>query len=331
MRFVQTSIGALGALLTLALAGSAWEAEVPSYRREAGRWLLPSSQGGNVSRPFISSQHANEPALRAVAGPERGEQSLLTLTGLVVAQRAPVRAQVSGLLTEIAIRDGQTVQTGELMALLDDTEVRLEIQRQTARVEAARQQVEEAKLTLAILEDDLRRITALAGRGFASGQSLTKTRLLVEAQSARIAALQEQGRAEQLQIAVLEDRRKNHRATAPHAGIAVELQRHLGTYVLSGEILLYVEVHNKEILVQLPREELIQPEQLEFSLFSDERWSQMSVARIRPNYNIDGSRTVLLTEPPGVTLTSGQFVQVRVAERATRLGGIAGGLDGGEP
>ncbi len=311
MRFIQTPVGALGIGLVLIGIGSLWDslAKAPP----------PPGATGNVAKtshddllPSTSRQPTNEPILRAKDDLGRGEPSPLTLTGLVTVQRVPVRAQVSGLLTEVVVREGQAVLAGELLARLNETQVRLEIQRQTVRIEVARQQVEEAKLNLAILNDELQRTETLTSGGFASGQTLIRTRLLAEAQSARLAALREQGRAEQLQMAVLEYRLRNHQVSAPYAGVAVEFQRQLGTYILEGEIVLYVEAHGKEIIVQLPREAVAQPERFEFSLSNDSRWSQLPVARIRHSINLDGSRTILLTVPPGVSLTKGQFVQVQV-------------------
>ena len=52
-------------------------------------------------------------------------------------EQVEVPAQEAGLLAKVAVREGQTVNPGDLLAQIDDTEARLKLKRAEIELETA--------------------------------------------------------------------------------------------------------------------------------------------------------------------------------------------------
>lgn len=101
----------------------------------------------------------------------------LVASGYVVARRkATVAAEVTGLLLEVRIEEGQKVTKGEILAVLDSSLARAEVDSAKARAAAANATLAEAKRVLD-------RTRALQKQGYSSTAALT------DAQAAHAAAL----------------------------------------------------------------------------------------------------------------------------------------------
>ncbi len=237
-----------------------------------------------------------------------------SLTGLVTALRLPVRAPAAGLLLDLTVREGQSVEAGQLLAAVDDSDARLEIARLATRAESARHQTEEARAALALAEDELRRNELLHTRGAGGAQTLTISRLAVRAQQARLAGIEAQLGGDFRLLELLDARLAVYRAAAPIAGTVAEVVRHRGTFVQQGEVLLHLESHEKELKVHVPPGSAADLAGKEFAFFHDGRWTFLPVARWKPGVNPDGSRSAMLKLPPG-KLLSGQMLRVQVSRR----------------
>lgn len=122
-------------------------------------WFLKPAPPAPAPAPVIVSTTPE-----GAAAPAAGS---LTASGYVVARRqATVAAEVTGLLVEVRVEEGQTVKAGEVLAVLESTLAR-------ADTDAAIARVASAEADLAEFARVLRRTRELASQGFASNAALT--------------------------------------------------------------------------------------------------------------------------------------------------------------
>lgn len=123
---------------------------------------------------------------------------ILDATGYVTARRqATVSAKVTGRVESLFIEEGQQVTAGEILARLDDTDARADLELATARAGAARAELPDLELRLAQAERDVQRQDALVARKLTSSQQAEDARLAVDSLKARL-------RLQSRQVAVAE-------------------------------------------------------------------------------------------------------------------------------
>ncbi|MBZ9675959.1 efflux RND transporter periplasmic adaptor subunit [Mesorhizobium sp. ES1-1] len=83
-----------------------------------------------------------------------------------------ISSQLSGMIGSVAVEENQQVKKGDVLAALDTTKLRVQIERAEASAKAAAANVEDAKVTLDENEKALVRAIALTKRGMATDQSL---------------------------------------------------------------------------------------------------------------------------------------------------------------
>src|SRR6266699_1579428 len=116
----------------------------------AGRWL---------ARPK-ALQVRTVLAREAVgAGSER---TVLNASGYVTARRAAtVSSKVTGKVTEVLIEEGMKVQEGQILARLDDTNVKASLRLAQAQSDSAISSLEETRVRIKEADQELRRISDL--------------------------------------------------------------------------------------------------------------------------------------------------------------------------
>jgi HlyD family secretion protein len=83
-------------------------------------------------------------------------REVVTLSGRIEGDDSAVAAKTSGRLREVRVREGDSVQAGQVIALLDDQQIRAREQQAEAAVVQAEAQVELARRQIAILREQLR-------------------------------------------------------------------------------------------------------------------------------------------------------------------------------
>lgn len=149
----------------------------------------------------------------------------LRLDGVVEAvQESTVSAQTAGTIVELPYDVDDFVESGSLIARLQDTEQRARLQQAEANLEEARASLEDAR-------QQYERIEPLAERGVASRSDLDRARNALDAARARAARARssvEEAR-EQLDYT---------RITAPYGGVITARHVELGESVRPGQPLL---------------------------------------------------------------------------------------------
>jgi HlyD family secretion protein len=92
----------------------------------------------------------------ALVGRPVPPREVLTLSGRIEGDDSAVAAKTAGRLREIRVREGDQVTAGEVIAVLDDQQIRAREQQAEAAVDQAEAQVELARRQIAILREQLR-------------------------------------------------------------------------------------------------------------------------------------------------------------------------------
>ena len=90
--------------------------------------------------------------LASTAGPE----NLVTLSGRIEGDPSAVAAKQSGRILEVRVREGDTVNAGDVIAVLDDAQIRAREEQAQAAVTDAEAKAEAARAQIAVLQEQLR-------------------------------------------------------------------------------------------------------------------------------------------------------------------------------
>ena len=106
-----------------------------------------------------------------VTTPAVAASTLLDASGYVVARRtATVSATIPGRVLEVLIDEGSRVEQGQIIAKLDDSSYRIDLNRSKAQLDQAKAQMNSAEIALADYLPIFRRIETQLHGGFISAQ-----------------------------------------------------------------------------------------------------------------------------------------------------------------
>ena len=154
--------------------------------------------------------------------PGAGPTTVLDATGYVIARRqATVSSKISGKLAEVLIEEGVQVEAGQVLARLDDTDARAQLDLVQARLSAARSQLDQIRIQLEQAERDLKRQEGLGARKLTSEEALENARTQVEILSALLAGPAQSGRVAEAERQVAQVDYDNTIVRAPFTGVVV--------------------------------------------------------------------------------------------------------------
>jgi HlyD family secretion protein len=159
-------------------------------------------------------------AARALASDSPVDHTVLNASGYVTARRqATVSSKVTGKVTEILVEEGLKVKEGQVLARLDDTNVRASLLLAQAQLASSKAAVEETKVRIKESELNLTRITLLASKNISAKADLEHA----EADAAAFKAKLQQQLADievaQQNIATWQQQLDDTVIRAPFAGI----------------------------------------------------------------------------------------------------------------
>lgn len=126
-------------------------------------------------------------AVRLVKGND-AERTVLNASGYVTARRAAtVSSKVTGKVVEVLIEEGRAVKEGQVLARLDDTNVKASLNVATAQWESARKSVEETRAQLKQADAELRRVAELHKQKISSQSELDAAEASAQTLRARLA------------------------------------------------------------------------------------------------------------------------------------------------
>ena len=172
-------------------------------------------------------------AATATAAGNPGEGgAILQATGYVTARRqATVSAQITGTLTEVLIEEGDHVHKGQVLARLEDSAYRANLDAAQASARAAQAQVAQLEAQLAQARHDAARQEALVGRGLVAKQAAEQAHTQVEALAAQVVAQRRQAQAAQAQAKVAQVDFDYTVVRAPFDGVVTDKSAQVGEII----------------------------------------------------------------------------------------------------
>ena len=177
----------------------------------------------------VSAQTANIPDVFEAVGTLRA------------AETSQLAAQMMGNIVEIRVREGDRVQRGQVLAVIDDAQPRAALDRATAADLAAQQEISASESDFALSEATFKRYQTLYDRKSASPQEFDEIKARYQAAQAR----REMARAGQAEAkAALQQARTALGYThivAPFDGLVTEKKADVGTLASPGMPIFTVE------------------------------------------------------------------------------------------
>jgi len=204
--------------------------------------LLIVLAGCSSDQPTSSTPPASAGKVRLVVAQSSSIPDVLETAGTVrAAQTTTLASQVMGNVVELRVREGDRVQRGEILAVIDDSQPRAALDRALAAELAAQQQLVAAETDLALASSTLQRYQSLYERKSVSPQEYDEVNSRRQAALARrdlARAGQDQSKATLAQARTAFD---YTRIRAPFDGVITEKKVDLGMLASPGMPLFTVE------------------------------------------------------------------------------------------
>jgi RND family efflux transporter MFP subunit len=161
-----------------------------------------------------------------------GGATLLNASGYVTPRRrSTIAAKITARVEQIYAEEGMHVQQGQVLAVLDQSDVRVRLDQAIADRESIKAQQTDLEVNLANAERELARTQELTKALVSTPQALDAARTLVQSYQARIAQNKRQIEAADKRIAVSQQDIDNCTVRAPYAGIVVSKDAQRGEMV----------------------------------------------------------------------------------------------------
>ncbi len=156
-----------------------------------------------------------------VAAASSSGRTVLNASGYVVARRAAtVSSKVTGKVLEVLVEEGMHVDAGQVLARLDDVNVRATLGLAEAEVASAKTAFAESRADLELARRELARTAELARTHITSASDLDRARTQVDVLQARLASLEAKVAVSERALAVHQQELEDTVIRAPFAGIA---------------------------------------------------------------------------------------------------------------
>lgn len=282
--------------------------------------VLVAGYAAVAQKPAAGPRAPTAPALEFLPGdlytvePQAFERTLPLTGTLGPVTEATLKAKVAGELLAVPVREGEAVRQGQVLARIDQTEVRARVAAREADVEAARAQLDLAKKNRGMQ-------SALLAKGFISQNAFDSVNSNYEVAAAKL-------RAAQAELVVARKALGDSVLVAPFAGVVAERFAKPGERIaVDAKVLSIVDLSRLELEAAVPAAEIGrvrigQPLEFRVDGFGEQPFAGR-IERINPT-TVAGSRSInvyaVIDNPEGV-LRAGMF-----AQGAASLQKIAGAL-----
>jgi RND family efflux transporter MFP subunit len=236
----------------------------------------------------------------AAARPVSGPAGVLNASGYITPRRrATIAAKITGRVTGVFFDEGTRVSEGQLLATLDDLDVRRSLESAKADREASQAAIADFVVQLRNAEIELHRAEQLVKEGVQTQQALDAARTSADSLRAKIDLAKQQVLAADARINVAQQAVDNCTIRAPFAGIAVSKDAQVGEMVSPVSagggftrtgIATIVDLHSNEIEVDV---------------------SESYIAKVKPNQAVNG----VLDAYPDVTFPGKVRTVIPTADR----------------
>jgi HlyD family secretion protein len=157
---------------------------------------------------------------RETGGAGGGDHTVLNASGYVTARRAAtVSSKVTGKVVEVLIEEGMKVKEGQVVARLDDTNVKAGLAVAQAQLESARAALNETRARLKQANQEFQRTTELVKQNIASPSDLDKAESNATSLQAHLVQQELDITVAERQVALYQQQLDDMTIRAPFAGI----------------------------------------------------------------------------------------------------------------
>jgi RND family efflux transporter MFP subunit len=169
----------------------------------------------------------------AAAKPEAGgRQALLNASGYITPRRrATIAAKITGRVTGVFFDEGTRVAQGQLLATLDDSDVKRALDSAKADRDSAQAAIADYEVQFRNAQIALHRAEQLQKAGVHTQEALDNAATAVDSLKAKIALAKQQVAASEARIGVAQQAVDNCTIRAPFAGIVVSKDAQVGEMV----------------------------------------------------------------------------------------------------
>jgi len=190
-----------------------------------------------------------------------GRQALLNASGYITPRRrATIAAKITGRVTGVFFDEGTRVAEGQLLATLDDADVKRALDSAKADRDASQAAIADFEVQLKNAQIELRRAEQLKAAGVQTQEALDNATTAADSLKAKIALAKQQVAASEARIGVAQQAVDNCTIRAPFAGIVVSKDAQVGEMVSPNSagggftrtgIATIVDMHSNEIEVDV--------------------------------------------------------------------------------
>lgn len=164
-----------------------------------------------------------------------GERTVLDASGYVTPRRrATISAKITGQITELRVDEGTRVKKGEILARLDDANIRATIRTLTAEVASSEASVSEIRVTMKNAEQNYVRNRNLRASENITAREVDDSKAQFDALASRLNAARKQVDVSRNRLAEMKQELANYTVTAPFSGIVVSKDAQMGEIVAPG-------------------------------------------------------------------------------------------------
>ncbi len=197
----------------------------PSRRRWPlllGLLLLAGALGAFFLFKPAAAVEVRTAVVQAAPAATATASTLLNASGYVTARRmATVSSKVTGKVTEVRIEEGMKVEAGQVLALLDDSLLRRQLELDRARQRTAETALREVEVRLELARTTLRRTRELVDSQIAAQSQLDADAAAVDALEAELATARDNVAVAQRQLSLTQQQIDDSVIRAPFAGVAI--------------------------------------------------------------------------------------------------------------
>lgn len=162
----------------------------------------------------------------------RQQSSVLNASGYVTPrQRATVAAKITGRVTELFVEEGMEVEKDQVLARLDSTDAKRELEVARAEKAVAEAAVADLEINRDEAERNFQRMQTLFEKGMVSEQERDSARTTFDSLEARIESALKQADAAKARVKVYRQNLDNYTIHAPFGGIVVSKDAQIGEMI----------------------------------------------------------------------------------------------------
>lgn len=168
----------------------------------------------------------------SVSAGDASAAAVLNATGYVVARRlATISSKVTGKILDVLIEEGMEVDEGQVLARLDDSTARRQLELAVSQREVARRSLQEVQVRLDEARRSLRRNEDLHADSLVSEAALDAAAAEVEALEARLVSLKAELEVAQRSVGLREQELEDLVIRAPFAGVVISKNAQQGEMI----------------------------------------------------------------------------------------------------